>query len=78
MSEAARQILTDALRLSISERGTVAAELLASMDGEPDTDAEQAWASEIERRAERALRGETQGQEWATVRAEIERNRRGK
>ncbi len=78
MSNAARQVLADALRLPIAERGTVAAELLASMDGEPDADTDQAWAAEIERRAERALRGETQGQDWATVRGDIERNRRGK
>jgi hypothetical protein len=29
----------------------------ASIDGEPDVDAEQGWAAEIERRANRALRG---------------------
>jgi hypothetical protein len=78
MSSAARQVLADALRLPIGERGTVVAELLASMDGEPDADADQAWAAEIERRAERALRGESQGQDWATVRDDIERSRRGK
>ena len=78
MSNAARLVLEEALRLPIAERGTVAAELLASMDGEPDADADQAWVAEIERRAERALRGESQGQDWAAVRADIEAKRRGK
>ncbi len=78
MSNAARLVLEMALRLPVAERGTVAAELLASMDGEPDADVDQAWVAEIARRAERALRGESQGQDWTTVRAEIETKRRSK
>jgi hypothetical protein len=48
------------------------------VDGEPDADSEDAWAAEIERRAARALAGESHGKEWATVRAELEANRRRK
>ena len=75
MTNDARHVLEEALRLPLAERATVVAELLASMDGEPDPDANEAWAAEIERRAGRALRGESTGKDWETVRAEIEAKR---
>lgn len=76
MGDAARHLIAEALKLPVQERATVVAELLASIDGEPDADAGQAWAAEIERRAERAQRGESQGKDWAAVRSEIEERRR--
>lgn len=78
MSETARQILEEALRLPPEERATVIAELIASMDGEPDADAEQAWAIEIENRARRALRGESEGRDWSSVRADMDARHRTK
>ena len=73
MGAEARQILEKALGLSERERADLAAELMASLDGEPDADAEQAWADEITRRAERALRGETVGIPAEEVDAEARR-----
>lgn len=78
MSDEARQLLEGALRLPLDERADLAAELLASMDGPPDADAEHAWAVEIERRADRAVRGESAGKDWDAVRAEMEAKLRGK
>jgi putative addiction module component (TIGR02574 family) len=72
MSEDTRHLLDEALRLPMAERAKLASELLASMDGEPDADADEAWAAEIERRATRALRGESKGRDAATVFAEVE------
>jgi hypothetical protein len=54
----------------------VVSELLASIDGDADADVEEAWAAEIERRADRAMRGETRGTDWPTVRSAIESRRR--
>ena len=68
MSKTAKRVLNDALDLDLSERAELAAELLASLDGEPDEDAETAWAVEIERRAERARSGRDAGRPWAEVR----------
>jgi hypothetical protein len=48
------------------------------MDGEPDADAEEAWAAEIERRAARAIRGESTGREWDTALGEIAAKHRRK
>jgi hypothetical protein len=72
MSDETRHLLDEALRLPLAERAEFAAELLASMDGAPDADAEQAWAAEISRRAERAIRGESRGRDANEVLAEIE------
>jgi len=68
MSKTAQRVFDEALELDLSERAELAAELLASMDGEPDQDVDAAWAAEIQRRAERARSGEDAGRPWAEVR----------
>ena len=72
MTDQARNLLDEALRLPLTERAELAAELLASVDGAPDADAEKAWGAEVERRAERALRGESQGRDAETALQAIE------
>lgn len=71
MSKAAETLLEDALKLDLPERAELAAELLASLDGAPDEDAEAAWAAEIERRATRARSGDDPGTPWPDVRDRI-------
>jgi putative addiction module component (TIGR02574 family) len=71
MSKAAEKLLEDALKLELPERAELATELLASLDGEPDTDVEAAWAAEVERRAARARSGADAGRPWAEVRDRI-------
>jgi hypothetical protein len=73
MTAKTRAILTEALELGADERADIAVELLASLDGEPDPDAEQAWAREIATRAERARRSEGQGRDASAVHAEARR-----
>jgi hypothetical protein len=68
MSKMGQKVLDEALQLELSERAELAAELLASLDGEPDSDVEAAWASEIERRAARARSGEDSGRPWSEAR----------
>jgi hypothetical protein len=72
----AQILIEEALKLPARERSTVVAEILASLDGDADADAEKAWDEEIERRAQRAIAGDSQGKDWASVRAEIEAHRR--
>ena len=74
MSPRLKQILDEALTLSGPERAELAVELAASVDGNEDPDASAAWAVEIERRARRALAGESRGKDWESVRARIEKN----
>ena len=73
MTKATEKILESALALNLDERAELAAELLASLDGAPDKDAEAAWAREIERRAERARLGADPGRPWPEVRDRIKR-----
>jgi putative addiction module component (TIGR02574 family) len=68
MEHRTRDVLKSALDLPLDERAHLAAELLASIDGEDDTaEVDAAWAKEIERRARRVRSGETAGIPWATV-----------
>ena len=75
MSKARSNILTNALRLTTAERAELAAELLASLDGEPEDDVEAAWAAEIERRVERIRSGQAKGRPWSEVRERLDRHR---
>ena len=68
MGKTGEKVLDEALRLELSERAEIVAELLASLDGEPDEDVEMAWAAEIERRAARARSGEDPGSPWVEAR----------
>lgn len=43
-------VLADALQLDAKARAEIAAQLIASLDGPPDPDAETAWRAEIQRR----------------------------
>ena len=69
MGKMAQKVLDEALQLDLVERAEIAAELIASLDGERDDDAEAAWAAEIERRASRARTGEDGGRPWSEARA---------
>jgi putative addiction module component (TIGR02574 family) len=71
MSERARKLLEDAMELPVSERAELAADLLASLDGEADSEVEAAWVAEIERRAREALANPDDDIAWETVRAEL-------
>ncbi len=51
MTQATRELLERALKLSPTERAELVSELVASLDGdEPEDQVEGAWADEIERR----------------------------
>jgi putative addiction module component (TIGR02574 family) len=65
MSERARKLLQDAMELSLPERAELATDLLASLDGEPDGEVEQAW--EVERRAREALADPDDDIAWEPV-----------
>jgi putative addiction module component (TIGR02574 family) len=71
MSERARKLLQDALGLPVPERAALAADLLASLDGEREGEVDAAWAAEIERRAHEALADPDDDVAWEAVRAEL-------
>ena len=76
MTAREKEVLDDALQLTPKQRARLVAELLASIDGKRDLDAESAWAVEIERRAKRALQGKSAGTSWPVVRQRIQKTAR--
>ena len=72
MSKATQSVLVEALRLDIDARAELAAELLKSLDGPADPDAEAAWATEIERRVEAIEGGTVELEPWEDVKRRIE------
>jgi putative addiction module component (TIGR02574 family) len=72
MTDRARKLYEEALALPLTERAELAADLLASLDGEPEEDVEAAWAAEIERRARDAVANPDDDVAWEDVRAELQ------
>ena len=75
MSKTTEDILSNAMRLSTTERAELAAALLASLDGEPEEAVESAWAAEIQRRVERVRSGAAKGRSWSDVRDRLEQDK---
>lgn len=73
MLKAAHSVLADALRLEPEARAELASELLASLDGPADPDAEAAWDAEIERRVAAIEAGTVRLEPWADVKRRIEK-----
>jgi putative addiction module component (TIGR02574 family) len=71
VSARAQRLLEDALDLPLEERADLAYELMASLDGPADPDAQAAWTREIERRARRAMTDAWQGVRWEDLRARL-------
>lgn len=66
-------LLDEVLCLPEGDRAELAAKLIESLDGNPDTDVDAAWAQEIERRCAAADAGEAVTSDWEVVRCRIER-----
>jgi putative addiction module component (TIGR02574 family) len=74
MTQPAAAVLAEALRLDEHARAELAAELLASLDGPADPDAEAEWAAEIERRVASIESGIATLESWDDVRRRIRRD----
>jgi len=72
MTRAARDLLNEALQLSLHDRAKIAAELLESLD-EVEQDIEAAWATEIQRRLADARAGERESIDWRAVLDQVEK-----
>jgi putative addiction module component (TIGR02574 family) len=67
----AKQLLVEALRLSDEERAALAGELIQSLEGEVDADAEAAWSAAIRARLDRADGGTATTIPWSEARRRI-------
>jgi putative addiction module component (TIGR02574 family) len=70
MTSPAEELLARALRLSADDRERLAAELVASLEREPDAAADEAWLELAERRAREELAG-VPGVPWDEIRARV-------
>lgn len=67
MTQKSQVVLEEALKLSPDERAEVAEQLIASLEEAPDTDVEQAWQEEVQRRLQQIERGEVKAIPWEEV-----------
>ncbi len=72
MSKPTAAVLAQALRLDVSARAELAAELLASLDGPADPDAAELWAKEIQRRVAEIEAGTVKLEPWSELKRRIE------
>ncbi len=73
MTKGTEAVLAEALRLDADSRAQLAAELLASLDGPSDPDAEAAWQAEIEQRVADLNAGKVKLEPWEQVKRRIEK-----
>ena len=78
MTNTARKLLDDVLLLPEDERLELASEIIASVDGPPDANWEQAWLAELDRRVHAAREREEPAPEWPEVRARVLRRLAGR
>jgi putative addiction module component (TIGR02574 family) len=67
MGNPARQLESQALKLSPRQRARLAARLISSLDDQTDPEAEKLWAEEAERRLEELRSGKIKGRPAESV-----------
>jgi len=68
------KLLAEVLELPEQERAEVAARILESLGNVADSDVDEAWARELERRAAAVDSGEVVTSDWNVLRRRIERD----
>ena len=71
MSTHVTELFAQASNLSEKDRATLAGLLIESLEAEVDSDVEEAWRKEIERRVAELDSGTAKTVPWETVRAEL-------
>jgi putative addiction module component (TIGR02574 family) len=75
MTQKSQVVLDEALKLTVHERAEVAEQLIASLDEGPDTEVEQAWQEEVQRRLQQVERGEVKTVPWEKVQKRLRHGR---
>jgi putative addiction module component (TIGR02574 family) len=69
-------LLESILKLPERDRARIAAELIASLDGEPEAGVEAAWLAEVDRRITEVDEGKVQLIEWEVAKKQLTEPRR--
>ena len=72
MTTAMKQLIHDALELSVEEKAELAHILIASIDGSDDEDVSSAWDVELEKRVREIREGRVKGTPSKEVFAKLE------
>lgn len=75
MARDLRKMFRDAFELPEPDRATLAGLLIESLEPPPDSDVEEAWAEEAERRWREIESGAVETIPWSEVRAKLFRPR---
>jgi putative addiction module component (TIGR02574 family) len=67
MTQKSQVVLHEALKLSPNERAEVVEQLIAGLEEAPESDVEQAWQEEVQRRLQQIERGEVKTVPWEEV-----------
>ena len=67
-------LLESILKLPERDRARIAAELIASLDGEPEAGVEAAWLAEVDRRIAEVDEGKVQLIEWEVAKKQLTEN----
>jgi putative addiction module component (TIGR02574 family) len=68
-------LLESILKLPERDRARIAAELIASLDGEPEAGVEAAWLAEVDRRIAEVDEGKVQLIEWDVAKKQLKEPR---
>ena len=71
MTAQSHRLLSDALLLPEKERAELASQIIASLDGPPDPDADGLWAEEIARRIREFEKDPSRAEDWQVVKARL-------
>ena len=71
MTDEAKKLLEEALRLPVHQRARLLSSLIDSLEESDEVDVEQAWIDEVHKRARELETGQVQGLTWAEARRVI-------
>lgn len=71
MSQSPQQLLDEALKMPLADRGQLAALLIESLESDVENGVDEAWAEEISRRVDDIKAGRVQMIPWSEVRQRL-------
>lgn len=71
MTDEAKKLLEEALKLPVHERAGLVSSLIDSLEESDEADVEQAWMDEVHKRAQELETGQVRGLTWAAARRAI-------
>jgi putative addiction module component (TIGR02574 family) len=68
VTDEAKKLLEEALKLPVRQRASLVSSLIDSLEESDEADVEQAWIDEVQKRARELETGQVRGLTWADAR----------